>query len=96
MAPRGSGVPAPQQESRQREEHRDREVEPPEQPPGAPGGVSGLEGHVGDHHADGGARTHAFDGGQETAGAGHVFRPLRIATRFPVASLDLHGDQCAR
>ena len=70
--PRRRGVSAPQQESRQREEHRDGEVEAPEQPAGGAAGVPGLESDVRDHHAHGRARAHALHGGQEAADPAHL------------------------
>jgi hypothetical protein len=75
-------VPAPQQESRQREEHRHREVEAAEQPAVDTAGVPGLKRHVRDDDADRGAGAHALDGGQEVtlpSGSGRIG----------------HGDQCA-
>ena len=69
QAPRRRGVAAPEQESGQREENRDRQIESAEQPTVDPAGMPGLERSVGDHHSDGSAGTHALDGGQEVAGA---------------------------
>ena len=60
------GVTAPQQETRQREEHRDRHVEPAQQPAADPGVLTGLERDVGDHHTHGGTRPQTLDSGQET------------------------------
>ena len=59
------GVAAPQQESRQREEHRDREIKTSEQPTVDPAGMPRLKRDVRDDHADGRACPHALDGGQE-------------------------------
>ena len=61
------GVATPQQETRQREEHRYREVEPAEQPARHAAAVTGLERDVGEHHTHGGAGAHPFDGGQEAS-----------------------------
>ena len=64
----GGGVASPQQEARQREKHRNGEVEPAEQPARDPAGVAGLERDVGDDDADGRARAHPLDGGKEATG----------------------------
>ena len=65
---RGGGVASPQQEARQREKHRNGEVEPAEQPARDPAGVAGLERDVGDDDADRRARAHPLDGGKEATG----------------------------
>ena len=44
------GVPAPQQETGQGEEHRDGQIEPVQQPADHPVGGAGLEGDVGQDH----------------------------------------------
>ena len=73
--PGRGGVPAPQQETRQREEHGDGQIEAAEQSTRHPAGVPGLERDMGDHDADGRAGSHALDGGQEAAGATRGRRP---------------------
>jgi hypothetical protein len=76
-------MPTPQQEPRERKEHRDGKVEPAEQPAGGPAGVTGLKRDVGHDDADRRARAHALDGGQETPGPAH-------GAGFG------HADQCAK
>ena len=77
------GVPAPQQETGQGEEHRDGQIEPVQQPADHPVGGASLEGDVGQDHPHRRAGTHALDDGQEAAGAPDPFRD-----RF-------HSSQCA-
>ncbi len=83
---RRGGVAAPQQEARQREEHRDSEVEPAEQPPHYPAGVPGLKGHVGDDNPDGRAGAHSLDRRQEATGSSDA---------LGLPSGHCHSDQCA-
>jgi hypothetical protein len=64
-------VATPQQKARQREEHRNGQVEPAEQPPRDPAGVACLKGDMRDDDADGGARAHPLEGGQETTSPAH-------------------------
>ena len=82
----GGGVATPQQETRQREEHRDGQVEPAEKPSRHPAGVPGLEGDVGDDDADGRAGAHSLHRGQEATGTCYTLR-LPFERR--------HSDQCA-
>jgi hypothetical protein len=63
---------APQQKSRQREEHRDRQIEATEQPTVDPTGVPGLKCDVGHDDADGRACPHSFHGGQEITSSPHL------------------------
>ena len=72
QTPRGRGVAAPQQEARQREEHRHRQVEAGEQPAVPAAAVGRLERHVSEYDSHGGTGPHALDSGQETAGAAHL------------------------
>ena len=65
-------MPAPQQKPRQREEHRDREIEATEQPTVDATRVPGLECNVGDNDADGRACPHSFHGGQKAASSPHI------------------------
>ena len=74
------GMAAPQQEARQREEHRDGEVEPAEQPSHYPAGVPGLKGDVGDDDPDGRAGPHSLDRRQEASGYLRHPRALGTAT----------------
>ena len=78
---RRRGVSAPEQESGQREEDGDGQVEPAEQASSQPAVLASLEGGVGDHHPDRGTGPHPFNGGQEAAG------PTDLG--FRVASLSL-------
>ena len=72
---------APQQESRQGEEHRDRQVEAAEQSAVESAGVPGVERHVGDDDADRSAGPHPFDCGQESASAAHL--PAGVGAPLP-------------
>ena len=104
QAARGRGMTAPQQEARQREEHRHRQIETAEQPTVDPAGVPGVKRDVGDDDADRRAGAHSFDRGQEAASAAdllaRVYAPLFPASRrcpHPVAWLCIvaggrHGD----
>jgi hypothetical protein len=75
-------VPAPEQETRQCEEHRDSEVEPAEQPARYPARMPRLKCDMGDDDADGGTGTHPLDRGQE------------ISRSADVCGFG-HDDQCA-
>ena len=76
------GVAAPQQKPRQREEHRDRKVEPAEESARDPAGVARLECDVGDDDTDRGACAHALKSGQE------ITSPAYLCAVG-------HDDQCA-
>jgi len=84
-------VATPQKKTRQREEHCDGEVEPAEQPARDSAGVTGLERDVSDDDANGRARAHPLDRGQETTSSAQagVFGAPRVRTWFR------HDDQCA-
>src|ERR1700761_704843 len=60
---------APQQEARQCEEHRHRQIEAAEQPTVDPAGVPGVKRDVGDDDADRRAGPHSFDRGEEATSA---------------------------
>ena len=63
QAARRRRMAAPQQEARQREEHRDGQIEPAEQPAVDTAGVTGLERDVRDDDTDRRACPHPLDGG---------------------------------